>query len=71
MSQALATLSLPDRACLLLIAVHAFTAAEVGAIVGASAPAITKRYARARQRLRAAYLAQNPPPVSATERQLT
>lgn len=65
--QALATLSPADAACLTLIAVYDFTAAETGAIVGASAAAITKRYARARQRLRAAYLAQNPPP---TERPL-
>jgi DNA-directed RNA polymerase specialized sigma24 family protein len=60
---ALATLAPSDAACLLLRVVHGFSAAEVGAIVGAivgAAPeVVTKRLSRAKQRLRAAYLAQN------------
>ena len=58
---ALASLSPHEVACLLLLAVHRFTAAEAGQIVGASPAAVAKRYARAKQRLRAVYLAQNPP----------
>jgi RNA polymerase sigma-70 factor, ECF subfamily len=58
---ALASLTPQEVACLLLLAVHRFTAAEAGQIVGASPAAIAKRYARAKQRLRAIYLAQNPP----------
>lgn len=57
---ALAELSPQDVACLLLRVVHGFSAAEVGEIMGVSAEVITKRLSRARQRLRAAYLAQNP-----------
>lgn len=56
---ALAALAPADVACLTLIVVHGFTAAEVGQIVGASAQAVAKRFARAKQRMRAAYLAQN------------
>lgn len=58
---ALEALSPQDVACLLLRVVHGFSAAETGEIIGASAEVITKRLSRARQRLRAAYLAQNPP----------
>lgn len=58
---ALEVLSPQDCACLLLRVVHGFGAAETGEIIGASAEVITKRLSRARQRLRAAYLAQNPP----------
>ncbi len=59
---ALAELSSRDTAaCLLLRIVHGFSAAEVGDIMGVSATVITKRLSRARQRLRAAYLGQNPP----------
>jgi RNA polymerase sigma-70 factor (ECF subfamily) len=58
---ALASLTPQEVACLLLLAVHRFTAAEVGQIVGASPAAVAKRYARPKQRLRAIYLAQNPP----------
>ncbi len=58
---ALAELSSQDAACLLLRIVHGFSAAEVGDIMGVSAAVITKRLSRARQRLRAAYLGQNPP----------
>jgi RNA polymerase sigma-70 factor (ECF subfamily) len=54
---ALLRLSPQDVACLLLRVVQGFSAAEVGQIVGASAEVVTKRLSRARQRLRAAYLA--------------
>ena len=59
---ALARLAPADVACLTLIIVHHFTAAEVGQIIGASPQAVTKRFARAKQRLRDAYLAQSPQP---------
>jgi RNA polymerase sigma-70 factor (ECF subfamily) len=57
---ALATLTPQDAACLTLIIIHDFTAAEVGQIVGASPQAVAKRFSRAKQRLRDAYLAQDP-----------
>jgi RNA polymerase sigma-70 factor (ECF subfamily) len=60
---ALASLTPQEVACLLLLAVHRFTAAEASQIVGASPAAVAKRYARAKQRLRAVYLSQNPPIV--------
>ncbi|HUY76426.1 MAG TPA: sigma-70 family RNA polymerase sigma factor [Ktedonobacterales bacterium] len=56
---ALASLSPQDAACLLLRIVQGFGVAEVAQIVGASPEVVTKRFSRARQRLRAAYLAQN------------
>ncbi len=59
---ALASLSSADASCLLLIAVHDFTAGEVGQIVDASPEAVAKRFSRARRRLRDAYLAQNVQP---------
>jgi RNA polymerase sigma-70 factor (ECF subfamily) len=59
---ALASLSPADASCLLLIVVHGFTAAEVSQIVGASPQAVAKRFARAKRRLRDAYLAQNIQP---------
>lgn len=65
---ALAELSASDVACLLLRVVHGFSAAEVGEIVGASAEVVTKRLSRARQRLRAAYLRQNPSAVQERHR---
>jgi RNA polymerase sigma factor (sigma-70 family) len=55
---ALARLAPADAACLTLIIVHHFTAAEVGQIIGASPQAVAKRFSRAKQRLRDAYLAQ-------------
>lgn len=58
---ALARLSPQDSACLLLRVVQGFSAAEVGQIVGASPEVVTKRLSRAKQRLRAVYLAQNAP----------
>ena len=59
MGAALAALSPQDAACLLLVVVYEFTAAEVGQIVGASAQAVAKRFARAKQRLRDASLTQS------------
>lgn len=61
MRAALAALAPADAACLLLIVVQGFTAAETAHIVGGTPQAIAKRFARAKQRLRAAYIAQNAP----------
>jgi RNA polymerase sigma-70 factor (ECF subfamily) len=47
-------------ACLLLSVVHEFTTAEIAEITGVSHEAAKKRLARAKQRLRADYLARNP-----------
>jgi RNA polymerase sigma-70 factor (ECF subfamily) len=58
---ALASLTPPDVACLLLRIVQGFSAAEAGEIIGAPPDIINKRLSRARQRLRAAYLAQEAP----------
>src|SRR6185437_200841 len=63
MQLALTELAPPDVACLLLIVVHGFTAAEAGQIIGATAAAVAKRFSRAKQRLREVYLAQNPSEV--------
>ena len=57
LAAALDTLSPQDIACLLLRVVHGFSAAETGAILNTSADNINNRLARAKQRLRAAYLA--------------
>jgi RNA polymerase sigma factor (sigma-70 family) len=65
---ALATLTPQDAACLSLIVIHDFTAAEVGQIVGASPQAVAKRFSRAKQRLRDAYLAQEAPPLEGRRR---
>lgn len=48
-----------DVACLLLIVVEGFTAAETADIMGASTVAVAKRVSRARRRLLNTYLAQN------------
>ena len=56
---ALARLAPQERACFLLRAAHGLSAAEVGQIVGASPEVVRKRLSRARQHLRAIYLAQN------------
>ena len=61
MRAALAALAPADAACLLLIVVQGFTAAETAQIVGGTAQAVAKRFARAKQRLRAVYAAQNAP----------
>lgn len=58
---ALAALAPRDAACVVLIVVCGFTAAETAAIVNASTPAVAKRFTRAKLRLRDAYLAQNVP----------
>ena len=62
MRSALAELAPADAACLTLIIVHNYTAAEVGQIIGASPQAVAKRFSRAKQRLREVYLAQQPQP---------
>lgn len=59
---ALRSLTPADVACLCLIVIHQFTAAEVGAIVDATPSAVAKRFSRAKARLREAYLAQSAPP---------
>ncbi len=56
---ALARLAPQDRACFLLRAAHGLSAAEVGQIIGASPEVVRKRLSRARQLLRAIYLAQD------------
>lgn len=56
---AMASLAPADASCLLLIAVHGFTAAEVSEIIGGSPQSVAKRFSRAKQRLRTIYLAQN------------
>jgi RNA polymerase sigma factor (sigma-70 family) len=55
---ALARLDPQDVACLLLRIVQGFSAAEVGQIVGATPEVVAKRLSRAKQRLRAAYEAE-------------
>jgi RNA polymerase sigma-70 factor (ECF subfamily) len=57
MRQALERLSREDAACLLLMVVHGFTAAETARILGATTQAVAKRLSRAKRRLLAAYLA--------------
>lgn len=57
---ALASLASDDAACILLNALYGFAAAEIAAILDLSPDAAKKRLSRAKQRLRAAYLAQNP-----------
>jgi RNA polymerase sigma-70 factor (ECF subfamily) len=58
MQTALTSLTPPDVACLLLRVVQGFSAAEAGEIIGTTPENINKRLSRAKQRLRAAYLAQ-------------
>lgn len=58
---ALARLSPDDAACLLLRVAQGFSAAEVAAVLGVTTEAVAQRLSRARRRLRAIYLAQNPP----------
>ena len=65
---ALASLSPDEASCLLLNVVQGFTSAEIAQIIGISPEASKKRLSRAKQRLRAAYFAQDarreesPPP---------
>lgn len=57
MQDALSHIDPEDAACLLLNVIQGFTAIEIAAIVGISPEAGKKRLSRAKQRLRAAYLA--------------
>ncbi|HZC04927.1 MAG TPA: sigma-70 family RNA polymerase sigma factor [Ktedonobacterales bacterium] len=61
MRAALARLSPDDAACLLLRVAQGCSAAEVAAMLGTTTDAVAQRLSRARRRLRAIYLAQNPP----------
>ncbi len=56
--QALATLSAEYAACILLSVVQVMHSSEIAQVLGISAEAAKKRVTRAKQRLRAAYLAQ-------------
>lgn len=58
---ALARLAPDDAACLLLRVAQGFSAAEAAAILGVTTDAVAQRLSRARRRLRAVYLQQNPP----------
>jgi RNA polymerase sigma-70 factor (ECF subfamily) len=55
---ALAAMAPQDAACLLLSVVQGFTAAEIAQIIDIAPEAAKKRITRAKQRLRAAYFAQ-------------
>lgn len=57
---ALARLRPDDVACLLLRVAQGFSAAEVAEILATTPEAVAQRLSRARRRLRAIYLAQNP-----------
>ena len=57
---ALASHARDDAACLLLNTLYGFAAVEIAAILDLTPDAAKKRLSRAKQRLRAAYLAQNP-----------
>lgn len=59
LTTALKGLAQEDVACLLLIVVEEFTAAEAADIMGASTATVAKRVSRARRRLLSAYLAQS------------
>jgi RNA polymerase sigma-70 factor (ECF subfamily) len=62
---ALARLTPSDVACLLLRVVQGFSAAETGAVLGASPATIHKQLLRAKERLRKAYLAlEEQPPIA-------
>lgn len=63
---ALSKLAPEDAAALLLRAVEGFSAAEAAAIMRVSPAAMAQRISRARRRLRAIYLAQNPPESNQT-----
>lgn len=51
-----------DVACLLLRHVHGFSPTQIGTMIGSSPAQVSKRLARARQRLRSVYLAQESSP---------
>ncbi len=61
---ALARLPADDAACLLLRVAQGFSAAETAAMLGTTVEAVAQRLSRARRRLRAIYLEQNPPDVA-------
>lgn len=65
---ALARLTPDDAACLLLRVAQGFTGAETAAVLGISEEAAAQRLSRARRRLRAIYLQQNPPDGAASGR---
>jgi RNA polymerase sigma factor (sigma-70 family) len=54
----LQSLALVDASCLLLSVVEGYTTAEIADLLGISHQASRKRLSRAKQRLRAAYFAQ-------------
>jgi RNA polymerase sigma-70 factor (ECF subfamily) len=56
---ALARLTPEDAACLLLHVIEGFSSAEIAPIVGIKAEAAKKRLTRAKERLRAAYFAED------------
>ena len=62
MRAALQHLAPQDVACLLLRHVHGFSPTQISALIGSSATQVSKRLARARQRLRSVYLAQESSP---------
>ena len=62
LNAALAALAPADVACLVLSVVYGFTTAEIAAVIEVNGEAAKKRLTRAKQRFRAAYLAQNGPP---------
>ena len=65
---ALARLQPDDAGCLLLRVAQGFSAAEAAEVLGISANAVAQRLSRARRRLRAIYLQQNPPDEAPSER---
>jgi len=67
LAAALAALAPADVACLLLSVVQGFTTAEIAQVIEATPDAAKKRLSRAKQRLRAVYLAQNGPPSHADQ----
>jgi DNA-directed RNA polymerase specialized sigma24 family protein len=56
--QALTTLSAEDIACVLLSVVQVMSSTEIAHVLGITSEAAKKRVTRAKQRLRAAYIAQ-------------
>ncbi len=65
---ALARLHPDDAACLLLRVAQGFSGAEAANVLGISEEAAAQRLSRARRRLRAIYLQQNPPDMALSGR---
>lgn len=65
---AIARLAPDDAACLLLRVAQGFSSAEAATVLGVSEEAAAQRLSRARRRLRAIYLQQNPPDGAASGR---